>query len=57
MLKGIIFATLTCLVACYYGFNSAPGPQGVSRAINRTVVVVATIIVIVNYFLSEALFG
>ncbi|HEY9899511.1 MAG TPA: ABC transporter permease [Pantanalinema sp.] len=57
MLKGVIFATLTCLVACYYGFTSAPGPQGVSRAINRTVVVVATLIVIVNYFLSEALFG
>lgn len=57
MLKGCIFAVLTCIIACYYGFNSAPGPQGVSRAINRTVVVIATMIVIVNYFLSEALFG
>lgn len=57
ILKGWIFATLTCLIACYYGFNSAPGPQGVSRAINRTVVVVATMIVVVNYFLSSFFFG
>jgi len=57
MLKGCIFAILTCIIACYYGFNSGPGPQGVSRAINRTVVVIATLIVIINYFLSEALFG
>jgi phospholipid/cholesterol/gamma-HCH transport system permease protein len=57
MLKGMIFSIVTCLIACFYGYHSGPGPQGVSRAINRTVVAVATVIVIVNYFLSEALFG
>lgn len=57
LIKGCTFATLTCVVATYYGFHSAPGPQGVSRAINRTVVVIATLIVILNYFLSSALFG
>lgn len=57
MLKGCLFAILTCVIACYYGYHSAPGPQGVSRAINRTVVVIATLIVVLNYFLSAALFG
>jgi phospholipid/cholesterol/gamma-HCH transport system permease protein len=57
MFKGCTFAVLTCLVACYFGYHSAPGPRGVSQAINRTVVVIATIIVVLNYFMSEVLFG
>ena len=57
ILKGWTFAILTSLIACYYGFNSAPGPQGVSRAINRMVVLVATMIVVVNYFMSSFFFG
>ncbi len=57
MVKGCSFAILTCLVACFFGYHSAPGPSGVSQAINRTVVVIATLIVIINYFMSEVLFG
>jgi phospholipid/cholesterol/gamma-HCH transport system permease protein len=58
--KGIIraevFAILTCLIACFYGYYSAPGPAGVSRAINLAVVVASTTIVVVNYFLTEMMY-
>lgn len=57
MVKGMIFALLTCVVSCYFGFTSGPGPQGVSRAINRAVVTIATLIVVLNYFLSEVMWG
>lgn len=55
--KGLVFAVMTCFIACYFGFRSEPGPQGVSRAINRAVVAIATLIVVANYFLSQAMFG
>lgn len=57
MVKGMIFAVMTCVVACYFGYTSGPGPQGVSRAINQSVVTIATLIVVLNYFLSEWMFG
>jgi phospholipid/cholesterol/gamma-HCH transport system permease protein len=57
MVKGMLFALLTCVVSCYFGYTSGPGPQGVSRAINRAVVTIATLIVVLNYFLSEVMWG
>lgn len=58
--KGIvraeIFAVVTCLVSCFYGYYSAPGPAGVSRAINLAVVVASTSIVVINYFLTEMMY-
>jgi phospholipid/cholesterol/gamma-HCH transport system permease protein len=57
MLKALVSAMLVCFISCYYGYNSAPGPKGVSRAINVSVVLEASLIVIVNYFLTELLYG
>lgn len=56
MIRAEIFAVIMCLLACFYGYNSAPGPAGVSRAINLGVVVGSTSIIIVNYFLTEMMY-
>ena len=55
--KGIVraevFALIVCMVSCFYGYYSAPGPAGVSRAINLAVVVGCTTLVLMNYVLTE----
>lgn len=57
MLKGALFAVVSCLLATFFGFHSKPGPKGVSRAINLSVVSIASFIVIFNFFLSAAIYG
>jgi phospholipid/cholesterol/gamma-HCH transport system permease protein len=58
--KGIfraeIFAIVVCLISCYNGYYSQPGPAGVSRAINLSVVIGSTAIIIINYFLTELMY-
>lgn len=56
LIRAEVFALIACGVSCFYGFYSAPGPAGVSRAINLAVVVVSTAIVVVNYFLTELMY-
>lgn len=57
MMKGLLFAIVGCILACYFGYNSKPGPKGVSQAINLSVVTIASFIVIFNFFLTAALYG
>ena len=57
MAKGLLFGAVICFVSCYNGFRSGPGPRGVGVATNRAVVLSAVICVIINYFVSEALYG
>lgn len=57
MAKGFISSVLVCIISCYYGYNSAAGPKGVSKAINISVVLESSLIVIVNYFLTEIMYG
>lgn len=56
LIRAEVFALIACGVSCFYGYYSAPGPAGVSRAINLAVVVVSTAIVVVNYFLTELMY-
>jgi phospholipid/cholesterol/gamma-HCH transport system permease protein len=56
MVRAEVFAIVTCLVSCFYGYYSAPGPAGVSRAINLAVVVGSTSIIVINYFLTEMMY-
>ncbi len=56
MLKGGLFAMVGCILSTYFGFYSQPGPKGVSRAINLSVVTVASFIVIFNFFLTAAIY-
>ncbi|MBC7543679.1 MAG: ABC transporter permease [Candidatus Sericytochromatia bacterium] len=57
MIKGMVFAVLTFTVSCYAGFHSKPGPKGVSEAINRSVVIIASSVVLLDYFLTEIMYG
>lgn len=57
MLKGSLFAVVGCTFSCFFGFYSQPGPKGVSRAINLSVVTIASFIVIFNFFLTAAIYG
>ena len=57
IVKGLISSALVCVISCYFGYNSAPGPKGVSKAINVSVVLESSLIVIVNYFLTELMYG
>jgi phospholipid/cholesterol/gamma-HCH transport system permease protein len=56
MIRAEVFAIATCMISCFYGFYSAPGPAGVSRAINLAVVVSSTSIVVLNYVLTEMMY-
>lgn len=55
--KGFVSSVLVCIISCYFGYNSAPGPKGVSKAINVSVVLESSLIVIVNYFMTELMYG
>lgn len=57
MIKGVIFAIIACILATYFGYHSGPGSKGVSAAINKAVVTISSLIVIVNYFLTEIMYG
>ena len=56
IVRGQIFAFVIGLLACFYGFYSAPGPAGVSRAINMAVVFGSVTIIVLNYFLTELMY-
>jgi len=57
MFKGLLFAIVSCILSTYFGYHSKPGPKGVSRAINLSVVTIASFIVIFNFFLTAAIYG
>ncbi|MEZ4240431.1 MAG: ABC transporter permease [Myxococcota bacterium] len=56
-IKAVCFGIIICLVSCYCGFASDPGPSGVGRATNAAVVVSAVLSAILNYWLSTVMFG
>jgi len=55
--KSAIFGVTICLVSCYHGFHSQPGPKGVGAATNAAVVVSAVACAIANYLVSQAVYG
>lgn len=55
--KGLFFGLIICTVSCWFGFACAAGPEGVGRATNRAVVTSAVLCVLVNYVLSEVMYG
>jgi phospholipid/cholesterol/gamma-HCH transport system permease protein len=57
LVKGVVFGLLVGLVACHRGWNTTGGAAGIGRAVNDTVVVALTACVVVDYFLTSALFG
>lgn len=57
LIKTTVFGAIIGLVATYNGFHASGGAAGVGRAVNDTVVVAITSFIVVNYFLTTALFG
>lgn len=54
--KSVVFGVIICLVSCYCGFTTKPGPSGVGQATNAAVVLSAMLCAVLNYLLSEMLF-
>jgi phospholipid/cholesterol/gamma-HCH transport system permease protein len=55
--KAFIFGLIICTVSCFFGFTCAQGPEGVGQATNRAVVIGSVICIVLNYFISELLYG
>ncbi len=55
--KAFVFAIIICLVSCFFGYTSPKGPAGVGKATNSAVVVSAVVCAILNYLMSEMLYG
>jgi phospholipid/cholesterol/gamma-HCH transport system permease protein len=53
MIKPVFFGFLIALVACYQGFKTQGGTEGVGQATTRTVVIAAILILINDYFLTK----
>jgi phospholipid/cholesterol/gamma-HCH transport system permease protein len=55
--KAAVFGFIIALMGCYHGFNSRGGAQGVGRATTDAVVSSLILILIANYFVTEAFFA
>lgn len=56
-LKSVFFGSFICTISCYCGYNSESGPSGVGSATNAAVVTSAVSCAIVNYFISQVMYG
>lgn len=57
MAKGAVFGVIIGLLCCYEGFFAHPGPEGVGRATNRAVVSVCIACSVMNYIMSQIMYG
>jgi phospholipid/cholesterol/gamma-HCH transport system permease protein len=57
MIKALTFGAIIGLVSCYQGYYTTGGAAGVGRAVNDTVVTAVVTFIVMNYFLTTALFG
>jgi phospholipid/cholesterol/gamma-HCH transport system permease protein len=56
-LKVLIFSTAVILIHCYYGYTARGGPAGVGVAVGRAVRTSIVLIVVIDFFLSLAIWG
>ncbi|MFM2161914.1 MAG: hypothetical protein RLZZ383_1426 [Pseudomonadota bacterium] len=57
MFKTTVFGFLIGMISTYQGYYTTGGAAGVGRAVNDTVVIAVTSFIVVNYFLTSALYG
>ncbi|MEW6355635.1 MAG: ABC transporter permease [Planctomycetota bacterium] len=57
VIKSFVFGTIIAMVACYKGFHSKGGAEGVGRATCESVVAACIAILISNFFLTLAIEG
>lgn len=55
--KGTLFGAVISLVSTYNGFYSDPGPDGVGESTNRAVVLSAVGCNLLNFLISQAVYG
>jgi len=55
--KGVAFALVISIFCCFQGYFAGVGARGVGQAINRAIVGVCIICIVINYFLSELMYG
>lgn len=56
-LKVVIFAFVIILIHCYYGYHASGGPAGVGVAVGRAVRAAIVTVMVVDFFLSLAIWG
>ena len=57
LVKAAVFGYLIALMGCYHGFHSKGGAQGVGKATTNAVVTGAILVLVFNYFITEAFFA
>src|SRR5689334_6849907 len=55
--KLLFLATAVILIHCYYGYTASGGPAGVGTAVGRAIRSSIVTVVVVNFFLSFAIWG
>jgi phospholipid/cholesterol/gamma-HCH transport system permease protein len=55
--KAAVFGFVVALMGCYHGYHSRGGAQGVGAATTNAVVSASILILVCNYFLTEAFFS
>ncbi|MFQ5900298.1 MAG: MlaE family ABC transporter permease, partial [Thermodesulfobacteriota bacterium] len=56
LIKAVFFGLILSLVACYAGFYTTGGAEGVGKAATVAVVLSSVLILITNYFLTSFMF-
>ncbi len=56
-IKTSVFGFTAGVISCYHGFNATRGARGVAQSTNRAVASTVLLNVVLNYFLSSALYG
>jgi phospholipid/cholesterol/gamma-HCH transport system permease protein len=57
LVKASVFGFLVTLMGCYHGYHSRGGAAGVGQATTHAVVSASILILLFNYFLTEAFFA
>jgi len=52
LIKGVLFGFIISLIACYKGYNTTNGAEGVGRATTQAVVSASVTVLVMNYFLA-----
>ena len=55
LLKPIVFGFIIALTGCYFGLRTTGGTEGVGVATTRTVVTASVLILVTDYFITQAL--
>lgn len=52
LIKGVVFGFILSLIACYKGYHTSNGAEGVGRSTTQAVVAGSVTVLILNYFLA-----